>query len=447
MTTFDRFDPFERRIGEALDGIAPMRPLDYLDDVFRQTARTSQRPRWSFPERWFNVDTTLTRPVFGRNLPVRQLMILALLVALAAAAIGIYAVGTKHLPSPIGPAGNGQIVYGYGGDLYVRDSMTSEPRLLIGGTSEQGGPAVSPDGQLIAYDNVVNDVDHVFMANIDGSNPRQVLDQPFSGGTFAWSYDSRAAVAVTDSAGFNQLWYVSADPAGTREIALDGLWPQEATWDPTRPNVLLVRAAARTNNQIDLYYVDVHAATPVILSKIDMPEGKLLYGPYWDDVAITFSPDGSTIAYAVLSEATATLQHFRTHLMDRDGTNDREIALPDPSAANWPVYSKDLAPYSQSWPVFSPDGKTIAMESWYTTPTGAVNTIAIAPTDLSGPTVLVGPSFPNHSLIKGWSPDGTRLMVIPSDTNDVYSIDPISKESEQLPWQMDYVPAWQRVAR
>ena len=119
--------------------------------------------------------------------------------------------------------------------------------------------------------------------------------------------------------------------------------------------------------------------------------------------------------------------------------------MPDVNAPNWPVYSKDV-PYSQSWPSFSPDGTLIAMESWVTTPTGSVNTIALAHTDLSGPTVLVGPSLPNHALLKGWSPDGKRIMVYPQETMDVYSIDPQTRDYEKLPWQMDYVPAWQRVA-
>ena len=42
MTAFDRFDPFEQRISAAIDAIAAARRPDYLDDVFRQTAHSSQ---------------------------------------------------------------------------------------------------------------------------------------------------------------------------------------------------------------------------------------------------------------------------------------------------------------------------------------------------------------------------------------------------------------------
>ena len=432
MTTFDRFDPFERRIGEALDGLAPLGRPDYLDDLLRQTARTRQRPRWTFLERWLPVDTTFSRPtVFGR-IPIRQLVVLALLVALTAAALAFYVGTQKKLPSPLGPARNGQVVYGIDGDIYVRDSMTSAPRLLISGPTQEGGVVASPDGQLIAYDSYVGDVDHAMVAGIDGSNPRQILDQPFTGLTFQWSYDSKSAVAITDSAGYLQLWIAPADGSGAKEIELDGLWPREATWDPTQAGVLLVRGETRANGQIDLYYVDVSGATPKILSIIDMPKGPILFGPSWEYVAIAFSPDGSTIAYAV-PEGPSGAEVFRTHLMNRDGTNDRTVG------------SINIDGYNYSWPVFSPDGKTIAMESWFGWADGGINTLAIVPADLSRPATFVGPSMP-HALQKSWSPDGTRLFAKPGDTTDAYSIDPINGTYEKLPFDLDYLPGYQRLA-
>lgn len=428
MTAFDRFDPFERRITEAIDEIALARRPDYLDDVLQLTARSSQRPRWTFPERWLKLDTTLAQPAFVRRVPFRSLLLLALLAALLATA-AVYFGSQRRLPPPFGPARNGQLVYGIGGDLYVRDSVTATPRLLLSGPSEQGGVVISPDGQLIAYDNMVSGVDHPWVASIDGSNPRQILDQAFTGQTFQWSYDSHAAVAITDSAGFNQLWVAPADGSGAKEIELSGLRPHEATWDPTRPGVVLVRGESLERGDVDLFYVDVSGTTPAILSTIDMPNGRSLLGSGWEYVAITFSPDGSTIAYALPEGDTADSAVFRTHLMNRDGSNDRVIGGPN------------VAGYNQSWPVFSPDGKTIAMESW----TAAGNTLVVAPADLSSPAIPVGPTI-SHSLIKSWSPDGKQLLVHGNETTEAYTIDPIAKTYEKLSWDLDYVPGWQRVA-
>ena len=52
MTSVDQFDPFERRITDAIDEIADARMHPYLDDILRLTARTAQRrsrSSWRFP--------------------------------------------------------------------------------------------------------------------------------------------------------------------------------------------------------------------------------------------------------------------------------------------------------------------------------------------------------------------------------------------------------------
>lgn len=82
MTAFDQFDPFERRIATAIDEIATARTPNYLDDVLQQTARTSQRPRWSFPERWIQVN--------------RRTFQAATTIAVVVVAVGaFYALGNK----------------------------------------------------------------------------------------------------------------------------------------------------------------------------------------------------------------------------------------------------------------------------------------------------------------------------------------------------------------
>jgi WD40 repeat protein len=435
MTAFDRFDPFERRISDAIDEIAAARPLDYLDDILQQTARSAQRPRWSFPERWLNVDTTLARPFFGRNVPFRSVIVIALLVAAIVAAIAFVAGSQRHLPAPFGPAANGQIVFGVEGDLYVRDAVDGTSRLLLGGPSDQGGAVVSPDGQLIAYDNVENGIDHAWVAEIDGSNPRQLLDDPFTGLTAQWSYDSRSMVLVTgdtEAPTTLRLWIAPADGSGARALELPNLYPLEATWDPTQPGVLLVRASDHGINDVDLYYVDAESGE--ILSTIVLT-GSNLYGTFYEFSGLAFSPDGSTIAYNTVG-AEAAGAHFWTQVMNRDGTEDRLVALPDGVPGR----------YSQAWPVFSPDGKWIAMESWVGDPGTGVRQLAVASADGAVPSRRIGPDAADHGMVKLWSPDGTRVLIHVDEIDDMYLIDPVTGDYEPLPWTSDF-PNWQRVAR
>jgi hypothetical protein len=102
MTTFDRF---ERSIPELMTELAPARVPEYLDDMLRQTAGATQRPAWSFPERWLPVEIT-ARPLSMRSFPWRPVLVLALVVALIAAGLALYAGSQNRVPTPFGPAGN-----------------------------------------------------------------------------------------------------------------------------------------------------------------------------------------------------------------------------------------------------------------------------------------------------------------------------------------------------
>ena len=139
MTAFDRLQVLDARVTGALDEIAaPARP-DYPDDLVTVTARTRQRPLWSVLERWIPVDTARHRPAALPPLPIRQLLLVALLALALAAALAAYVGSQRRLPPPYGPATNGKLVSGVNGDLFVRDTIASEQRLLVGGPGEQGG--------------------------------------------------------------------------------------------------------------------------------------------------------------------------------------------------------------------------------------------------------------------------------------------------------------------
>lgn len=100
MTAIDRFDPFERRITEAIDEIAATRTPAYLDDVLRQTVRRSQRPRWTFPGSWLPAGLVAPQGIPAAGTRLRPLLILALIGLLGAAAIGVGSLLDQRLEPP-----------------------------------------------------------------------------------------------------------------------------------------------------------------------------------------------------------------------------------------------------------------------------------------------------------------------------------------------------------
>jgi len=436
MTALDQFDPFAGRVASAMEEIAPATRPAYLDDVLAQTAGTRQRPRWSFAGRWLPMNTALAGSRAAR-LPTRPLLVALLLLLLLAAAAALVFVGTRpRFPAPYGLADNGQIAYGSNGDIFVRDTLTAQPRLLIGGDGDQGGVLYSLDGRYVAYDNVTNGIDYVTVADRDGSNPRRILNVPFNGSA-AWSPDSRSMALTTDrpqstsptAAGSTRALYIAAaDGSGAREITVDGVSPIDVVYNPVNDGTLLIRGLDKVGN-VNVYLVDRDGR---VVRRYGLP-GHMLYGENYELSGLAFSPDGRTIAHNSVDDATGPVT-FRTWLVDVDGSNHRILPLPANASSD----------YSQAWPIYSPDGKWIAMESWAGLPGGpAVNQIAIAPADGSAPAHGVGPTIPNQSLVKGWSPDGKTLLLGVRDKNEVYQIDPITGLGKQLPWSGE-LPDWQR---
>jgi Tol biopolymer transport system component len=439
MTTFDRFDPFERRITDAIDEIAAARMPDYLDDLLRQTARTSQRPRWTFPERWLPMDTALSRPTLFGRLPFRQLIVLALLVALAAAALAVYVGQQRRLPAPFGLAGNGTLAYSFSGDIYVRDTPTSPGRLLVGGPGVEDFAGYTPDGSHLTYVSIHDGADHLMVANADGTNPVEIAVIPSTGNaTGAISPDGKTFALVYDIGGIPTLSMVAMDGSSSRVIDLNPKWPLEVSWSPPNGDLLLIRAQDEIGEGVALYTLKPDGSG---LSAFNLP-GTSGMGMNFTLSGAVWAPDGRTIAYNGVDQVRLasgeTRDHFRVHLIAPDGSNDRAVPGPEEPLVQ------------ENWPTYSPDGKWIVVHRWdfIGDKPNAEGWLAIMPADGSAPARDIGPRIPggqDTGLSKTWSPDGSRLLMSTANTEQVYSIDPVTGEFEQLTWATT-LPDWQRVA-
>ena len=85
------------------------------------------------------------------------------------------------MPAPFGPADNGLVSYSLNGDLFVRDSLTGQSRLLFGGPGQEAFPSYSPDGQWLAYVSTRDSVDHFMVARADGTGSREIAQIPPAG--------------------------------------------------------------------------------------------------------------------------------------------------------------------------------------------------------------------------------------------------------------------------
>jgi Tol biopolymer transport system component len=398
---------FERDLPLILDDIAMGTYPDYIDGVLGTTATRRQRPRWTFPERWFPMELVTTR-VPATRLPMRQLGVLALIAALLVAAIAVY-VGSQQqkLPPAFGPAANGDLILSVDGDIVRLDPVTGESQSIASGPDFDSFAKVSPDGQRIAFlrrSTEQNTTASIVVAAIDGSHPRTLVE-PLARGfdMIAWAPDSR---------------WLLADTTATREI-----WRYDAQGD-TPPQLLVSEADAYASpfqppdgSAILIYRNDglPHLLTLDVVTSKETVLADGLTDQDFDDVR--WSPDGSMVAFH--AAPADDLESQRLFVIPADGRGQpRQVT--DAPGVWWDI--------DETW---SPDGKSIAFDryqqlnrEWLVRPlaivdvaTGKVREVGPIARDaraqLGSPTDSA--ATPGEGMWFEWSPDGKFLLAVPTE--------------------------------
>ncbi|HEX5012874.1 MAG TPA: hypothetical protein VFV72_01855 [Candidatus Limnocylindrales bacterium] len=431
MTAFDRFDLVDARVSAALEELGAATRPDYINDVLQVTAARRQRPRWTFLERLLPMDTTMRRPIGLRGVPPGLLIALVfLLIAMIGAALFV---GSRQTLAPFGPAANGKVLYVANGDLYIRDGLEAQGKLVVSLPGDQFAPTWSPTGEWFAFISTTSDGDQVFVARADGSDVHQVAPIPPTGNAqAAWRPDGLAIAFIYDVKGFPKLSMAFVDGSPTQVIDLGYDAPRELAWRPPNGGELLL-GVIKPGAKVD--YITIR---PDGTGRRDfnLPSEQLM-GTNWNNPGAAYSPDGSRIAYnQVTPGGDRRSGPFQIHVMNADGTGD--VALPRTDVS-----------VSDSWPVFSPDGRWILVNRYRPGEDPRRAWLAVMPSDGSAPARDIGPKFKADNeiqLAKSWSPDGTRVQVFQGEDYGAVSIDPETGNYEVLDWATD-LPDIQRTIR
>lgn len=114
-------------------------------------------------------------------------------------------------------------------DIYVLSLIpkVTEKRLTRGLRLEQS-PEWSPDGSMIAYSSNGD----IFIANADGSNPRNLTKHPSIDVSPTWSPDGSMLAFVSDRTGSPKIYVMYTDGSGLRQLTRGG-YDTDPSWSPS----------------------------------------------------------------------------------------------------------------------------------------------------------------------------------------------------------------------
>ena len=341
-------DDFDRHLSAWLDDRAPVRePELLLGQVLARTARTRRRPAWLIPERWIPMSSISTRLAPTSRVPWRPVALVALLiVALIVGAIVISGSRQPKLPPPFGLAANGTIAYSTNGDILVADSPLGEPRVIVGGATNDNGPLYSPNGTRIAFvRGTIGAADaQLWAALADGSGARMLTDAS-TVGWVEWSPQSDTLAVLRDDAP-STISLVDVDTGHVTPMETGLAYLESLIWRPADGAQLTFRARDDSGFW-GIYLMDrsggnVHRLVldPGYESDMDYLANKDVYfqGPAW-------SADGTRLLYYTLEPAPGSPAGpgFRNHVATVDAagavTSDRVVdfdpATDDEFAGSW----------------------------------------------------------------------------------------------------------------
>ena len=275
----------ERDLTDWLRETAMPHTPDYVDEILDRTARTRQRPRWTFLGRSvLPLGRRSTGLASGR--PIATAVTLLVLLALILAAVTAFVGSRPAVPAPFGRAGTGLLVVSVAGDIVVIDVETGVGRSIVAHPDVDLDPHWSPDGTRLAFLRQASDLVRLVIADAGGQTV--ATSQRFTGidpDSVAWAPDGRQiAIAASDGAS-QQIQVVDTTTGASRRIAANYL-TFEVYWRPTDSRQLLFR----TRDE------------PGSLGIVSIEDGTVVRVPTGDSGGdslrpLGWTPDGRSVVY------------------------------------------------------------------------------------------------------------------------------------------------------
>jgi TolB protein len=196
-------------------------------------------------------------------------------------------------------------------------------------------PSLSPDGARMVYITVIDGREQLFIMSVDGTGSRQLTRDDADHEDPAWSPDGKSIAFVYVRDKLEIISLLNADGSGMQHLTPESVRAIHPNWSPDGSKLAYCTdddLAPPRKNDADILFIDMHTRRITTL----ITGGVNTY-PSW-------SPDGKRMAFRrMLGE-----MNSEVFIANADGTDARNLT-------NHPAFD--------GWPSWSPDGTRIAFAS------------------------------------------------------------------------------------
>ncbi len=205
--------------------------------------------------------------------------------------------------------------------IYLYDPVSGREFILPGNLTNRVVPAFSPDGAQISYRSNDSGAFQIYVANVDGSNFRQVTSGSGENREATWSPDGRQLAFVNGVSGAAQLYIINLDGSGQQRLTFDDVRSDDPSWSVHNE---IIYERQNEAGRYDIYRIPAAGGTPTLLVDV----GDSTSTPAW-------SPDGERLAFEVTE---GRQRHI--WLAARDGTGIEQVTT-EGTLNHRPAWSPD----------------------------------------------------------------------------------------------------------